>query len=86
MRDRRSVDDLTIEELEQILRRKKRESRLERLRRYESDGRRRVDIPTPEDIPDLQTTTESPSEPPADPAAADCPGWQRLTTSAEALE
>ena len=33
MRDRRSVDDLSIEELEQILRIKKREARLARLER-----------------------------------------------------
>ena len=38
MPDRRSVDDLTIEELEQILLIKRREARRERLRRYASVG------------------------------------------------
>ncbi len=51
MRDRRSVDDLTIEELEQILRIRKRQARLERLQRFESVGRRRGDVPTPADGP-----------------------------------
>jgi sortase A len=49
MRDRRSVDDLTVEELEQILLVKKREARLQRLQRYESQGRRRGDLPLPGD-------------------------------------
>ncbi len=40
MRDRRAVDDLTIEELEQILRIKKRQARMDRLRRFEKQGRR----------------------------------------------
>lgn len=49
MRDRRSVDDLSIEELEQVLRIKKREARLARLRQYEAQGRRRGDIPLPDE-------------------------------------
>jgi sortase A len=49
MRDRRSVDDLTVEELEQILRIKKRDARLQRLQRYERQGRRRSDLPLPGD-------------------------------------
>lgn len=49
MRDRRSVDDLTIEELEQILRIKKREARLSRLAHYEHIGRRRGDLPPPDE-------------------------------------
>ena len=49
MRDRRSVEDLSIEELEQILRLKKRQFRKERLERYEQQGRRRGDVPLPED-------------------------------------
>jgi sortase A len=44
MRDRRSVDDLSIEELERILAIKKRQARRERIRRYERSGRR-VDVP-----------------------------------------
>ncbi len=51
MRDRRSVEDLSIEELEQILRLKKREQRQERLERYERQGRRRGDVPLPGDEP-----------------------------------
>ncbi len=47
MKDRRSVDDLTIEELEQILRIRKRQARMDRLRRFEHTGRRRGDLPTP---------------------------------------
>lgn len=50
MRDRRSVDNLTIEELEQILRTKKREARMERLQRYERQGRRRGDLPMPDEV------------------------------------
>ena len=49
MRDRRSVDDLSIEELEQILRLKKRQARMERLRRFESVGRRQGVLPMPGD-------------------------------------
>jgi sortase A len=51
MRDRRSVEDLSIEELEQILRLKKHQQRQERLERYERQGRRRVDVPLPGDEP-----------------------------------
>jgi len=45
MRDKRPVSDLTIEELERILAIRKREARQERLRRYEAQGRRLVDLP-----------------------------------------
>ncbi len=48
MPDRRSVDDLSIEELERILSIKKREARLARLQRFEQLGRRRSDLPPPE--------------------------------------
>jgi sortase A len=51
MRDRRSVDDLTIEELEHILRIKKHQARQQRLQRFTSAGRRRADLPSPEDAP-----------------------------------
>lgn len=57
MRDRRSVDDLSIEELERILAIKKRQAREERMRRYEQSGRR-VSAPSgsrdgwPDDEPD----------------------------------
>lgn len=48
MRDRRSVDDLSIEELERILAIKKRQAREERMRRYERTGRR-IGVPPLED-------------------------------------
>jgi sortase A len=48
MRDRRSVDDLSIEELERILAIKKRQAREERMRRYERSGRR-VSVPGADD-------------------------------------
>jgi sortase A len=47
--DRRLVDDLTIGELEQVLRIKKREARLKRLEHFASAGRRRADVLSPED-------------------------------------
>lgn len=50
MRDRRSVDDLSIEELEYALRIKKRQARLARLQHYDEIGRRIADAPIPEVI------------------------------------
>jgi len=44
------VDDLTIEELEQILRIRKRQAREERLRRFAAIGKRRIDLPLPEEL------------------------------------
>jgi len=61
MPDRRVVDDLTIEELEQVLRLRKREARLERLQKFASAGRRRTDLPSPEDMAEGQVA--APSEP-----------------------
>lgn len=58
MPDRRSVDDLSIEELEQILRIRKREARMQRLDRYEQTGRRRGDVPLPDDDGDLPEPPE----------------------------
>jgi sortase A len=49
MPDRRTVDDLSIEELEEILRIRKREARLERLKRLEQTGRRPADALSPAD-------------------------------------
>jgi sortase A len=46
MPDRRSVDELSIEELEEILAIRKREARLARLKRLREDGRV-VDVPDP---------------------------------------
>jgi sortase A len=62
MRDRRPVDELSIEELEQILRIKKREARQARLQRLEDAGRRRGDIPVSEaaDAPPRDTRSERP--------------------------
>jgi sortase A len=51
MPDRRTVDDLSIEELEEILRIRKREARLERLKRFEQMGRRTGDALLPADDP-----------------------------------
>jgi len=50
MPDRRSVDDLTVEELEQALRIKKREARQQRLELFARRGRRRDDIPLPHEL------------------------------------
>lgn len=70
MRDRRSVDDLSIEELEQVLRMKKRQARMERLRRYEQVGRRRGDVPVPDPVipavPAVPFESEAVEEAPAD--------------------
>lgn len=52
MPDRRIVDDLSIEELEQVLRIKKREARLKRLQHFAETGRRRQDL-APDDDPGL---------------------------------
>lgn len=60
MPDRRSVDDLSIEELEEILAIRKREARLARLKRLREDGRV-VDVPEP---------AEAPPAPPIQSAAA----------------
>ncbi|NDJ54468.1 MAG: sortase [Chloroflexi bacterium] len=47
MPDRRTVDELSIEELEEVLRIRKREARMARLRHYDEVGRRRSDMPLP---------------------------------------
>ncbi len=60
MRDRRVVDDLTIEELEEVLRIKKREARFERLKMLEQNGRRVSDI----SLAELETSTQRASAPP----------------------
>lgn len=62
MRDRRTVDDLTIEELEQILRLKKRQARMERLRRFEQQGRRPSGVSSPEW--EKEALLPSPDDPP----------------------
>ncbi len=52
MRDKRPVDELSIEELERILAIRKREARQARLRRYQNSGRRVV---TPDDADDSES-------------------------------
>jgi sortase A len=57
MRDKRPVDELSIEELERILAIRKREARQARLRRYQNSGRRVV---TPDDVEDVEDTDGAP--------------------------
>lgn len=66
MRDRRPVDELSIEELERILVIRRREARQQRLQRYQSEGRR---LP----MPDVVTVEEEPPAPQQHEAAADLP-------------
>jgi sortase A len=74
MRDRRSVDDLSIEELERILAIKKRQAREDRMRRYEQSGRR-VSVPAPDDalppLADLEDEIPLPADPEEDFETAD---------------
>ncbi len=60
MRDRRRVDELTIEELEQVLALRKREERQKRLARMHRNGRV---IASPTEAP-TQATTQPPANPP----------------------
>ncbi len=74
MRDRRPVDDLSIEELERILVIRKREARQQRLRRYENQGRRIAmpDVPLPSEIqPDDEAEPEPEIVPQQHEAAAE---------------
>jgi sortase A len=81
MRDHRSVDDLTIEELEQILRIRKHQARQERLMRFADAGRRRSDVLSPEDMPPEEAA--EPAIPPPDiPEASETPKgtkWRERT-------
>src|SRR5258706_11544282 len=63
MPDRRSVDDLSIEELEQILRIRKRQARQRKLDQFARVGRRRNDLPLPEDLAALADTPNASSTP-----------------------
>jgi len=62
MRDRRAVEDLTIEELEQVLLLRRHQARLERLKRLGGSGRL-VELPPPEllgpppDLPPVKPST-----------------------------
>lgn len=78
MRDRRSVDDLTIEELEQILRIRKHQARQERLKRFTDAGRRRTDLTLPEDASPEDTAGEldAPSDVLPSPAPGSATSWR----------
>jgi sortase A len=74
MRDRRPVDELSIEELERILVIRKREARQQRLRRYETQGRRVAmpEVPLPSEIqPDEDAEPEPEIVPQQHEAAAE---------------
>jgi sortase A len=58
MPDRRCVDDLTIEELEQVLLIKRREARQQRLRRYAALGWMSEDAPILSEEPERQSAKE----------------------------
>ena len=58
MRDKRPVDELSIEELERILAIRKREARMDRLRRYENNGRRIVTEDDTSDADDAPVQVE----------------------------
>jgi sortase A len=62
MRDKRPVDELSIEELERILIMRRREVRQERLRRYDERGRRVAPVPSP-----TPTAADAPEEPAPEP-------------------
>lgn len=65
MPDRRTVDELTIEELEQILIVKRREARAERMRRLREIGRLPAEAGLPhEDLVTIGSGSERQSEPP----------------------
>lgn len=67
MPDRRSVDELTVEELEQILIIKRREARAERMRHLREIGRLSTDAPLPhEDLSEIRPVT-APSRTGAEP-------------------
>ncbi len=70
MRDKRPVDELSIEELERILAIRKREARLARLRRYDGRGRR-VAVPDVAEAPILAAPEPEPETPQRHEAAAD---------------
>ncbi|MCL4237584.1 MAG: sortase [Anaerolineae bacterium] len=66
MRDKRAVDELSIEELERILAVRKREARQERLQRLQAQGRRVAPLAAPLDAP-----PELPAPPPQQHEAAE---------------
>lgn len=66
MRDKRPVDELSIEELERILAIRKREARQKRLRRLDADGRRLAPATTPAPAPAAAPEAAPVIKPPAD--------------------
>jgi sortase A len=76
-RDKRTVDELTVEELERILVIRKREQRQERLRRMEAQGRRLPAPVTADLLPDLPPQQHEAAEtvpPPEPPVTYDITG------------
>ncbi len=65
MRDKRPVDELSVDELERILAIRRREQRQERLRRYDGQGRR-LPVPAEAELPRQHEAAENlpPLEPP----------------------
>lgn len=61
MRDKRPVDELSIEELERILAIRKREARRQRLRRYDDRGRR-LPAPLSDDSPPVPELAPAPQQ------------------------
>jgi sortase A len=80
MSDRRSVDELTIEELEQLLLVKRREARAERMRRLQEIGRLPSEAALPHE--DLSTFSQGPAE--TSPTPEDT-GLRRRAFSVEPL-
>jgi len=92
MRDKRPVDELSIEELERILAIRKREARQERLRRLAEEGRRTLparrsapDGSAPEPGPTAAATPAQDEPPPSAPAAEVLPP-ARATAAVSLLE
>jgi sortase A len=71
MRDKRPVDELSIDELERILAVRKREARQERLRRYENQGRRLPSAAAPVEPPPQQHEAAEHLAPPEPPVTYD---------------
>lgn len=69
MRDKRPVDELSIEELERILAIKKREARMERAQRYRERGRT-LNNNTPSTVPEHEEVLLQPTEPQPTPQAS----------------
>src|SRR6478672_5606748 len=73
MRDKRPVDELSIEELERILAIRKREARLSRIKRYEGTGRV---VGPGENIPEIAAVKPEPKK--VEPLEVSQPAPQRV--------